>query len=160
MPHATDNLRKKSKPPARLPSAFKLPMYMGFFVIGYILANAIFMVVQTKLTLSPYVVMMVAVLVGAYIAAHKFIKHQQRTLTISEMNRLTIGSVAAMWLLNALYMLGLWLFLFTPVSREVLTDMATQQPLPLLGALLMMIVLTLVSTRLGLWAFNHFLAPK
>lgn len=31
MPHATDNLRKKSKPPARLPSAFKLPMYMVFF---------------------------------------------------------------------------------------------------------------------------------
>ncbi|MGO2339027.1 MAG: ABZJ_00895 family protein [Psychrobacter sp.] len=160
MPHATASLRKKNKPQARTPSAFKLPLYVGFFVIGYILANAIFMAIQIKLTLSPHVVMTVSVLVGAYIAAHKFIKYKQRTLTISEMNRITVGNVAAMWLLNVLYMAGLWFFLFTPISREVLTDMATQQPLPLLGALLMMIVLTLISARLGLWGFNRLLAPK
>ena len=162
MPQPAANLRKKNTPPTRLSSSsvLKIRLYVGFFVIGYILANVIFMVIQTKLTLSAQIVMTVTVLIGAYIAVHKFIKHQKRALTISEMNRLTIGSVGAIWLLNVLYMLGLWFLLFDAFSRNVLIEMTRQQPLPLLSALVMIIILTLVSTRLGLWVFNRLLAPK
>lgn len=162
MPQPAANLRKKNTPPTRLSSSsvLKIRLYVGFFVIGYILANVIFMVIQTKLTLSAQIVMTVTVLIGAYIAVHKFIKHQQRALTINEMNRLTIGSVGAIWLLNVLYMLGLWFLLFDAFSRNILIEMTRQQPLPLLSALVMIIILTLVSTRLGLWVFNRLLAPK
>lgn len=162
MSRTTTNLSKhnvqSSKP--QQPLKTKLTQYVGFFTVGYVLASAVFMMIQTKLTLSSQLVTVLSILVGAYIAVHKFIKHQRRTLTNSEMNRLTIGSVGAVWLLTAIYFLGLWLLLFDAISREVLLEMTVQQPLPLLSALVMILVLTLVSTRLGVWAFNRLLAPK
>ncbi|WP_201527474.1 ABZJ_00895 family protein [Psychrobacter frigidicola] len=134
--------------------------YVGFFAIGYILASAVFMMIQTKVALSSQLVTVLSILVGAYIAVHKFIKRQRRVLNRSEMNRLTIGSVAVVWLLTATYFLGLWLLLFDAIDREVLIEMTVQQPLPLLSALVMILVLTLVSARMGIWAFNRLLAPK
>ena len=97
---------------------------------------------------------------GAYVAIYKFVKHQQRALTAKEINRLTVRSTAIIWLLAALYFLCLWLLVFDAVSREVLIDMTRQQPMPLLFALAMIIVFTLLVTRLSLWAINHLLAPK
>ncbi|SNT69059.1 ABZJ_00895 family protein [Psychrobacter sp. LV10R520-6] len=137
-----------------------LVQYVGFFAVGYILASAIFMMIQTQIPLSSQLVTALSILIGAYIAVNKFIKHQHRALTNSEMNRLTIGSIGAVWLLTTIYLLGLWLFLFDAVSREVLIEMTVQQPLPLLSALVMILLLTLVSARLGIWIFNRLLAPK
>ena len=59
-----------------------------------------------------------------------------------------------------IYFLGIWLFLFDAVSREVLMEMSMQQPLPLLSALVMILVLSLVSARISIWAVNHLLDPK
>lgn len=138
----------------------KLTQYVGFFVIGYVLATAIFMMIQTKFALSAQLVTVFSILVGAFIAVHKFIKHQHRALNRSEINRLTFGSVGGVWLLTAIYLFGLWFLLFDAVSREVLLEMSRQQPLPLLGALMLILVMTLVSARLGIWIFNQLLAPK
>jgi len=163
MSRTTPNLSKKPQAqPSRSGQSQKtrLVQYVGFFAIGYVLASAVFMMIQTQMPLSPQLVTALSILVGAYIAVHKFIKHQRRALTNSEVNRLTIGSIGTVWLLTAIYLLGLWLLLFDAVSREVLLEMTAQQPLPLLGALVMMLLLTLVSARLGIWIFNRLLAPK
>lgn len=118
------------------------------------------MMIQTKIALSAQLVTVVSVLMGAFIAVHKFIKHQHRPLNRSEINRLTFGSVGGVWLLTMIYLIGLWFLIFDDVSREVLREMSMQQPLPLLGALVLILVLTLVSARLGIWLFNRLLASK
>ena len=161
MTRTTPNLKKNAPLHDTQPIVvMKLTQYVGFFAIGYILATAIFMMIQTKFALSSQLVTVISILVGAYIAVHKFIKHQHRALNRSEINRLTLGSVGSVWLLTAVYILALWFFVFDAISREVLLDMTKQQPLPLLGAMVMILVLTLISTRLGIWVFNRALAPK
>ena len=152
MSRQTTNL---SKPRTLASSQPKLAQYIGFFAIGYILASAIFMMIQTKIALNSQLVMVVSIIVGAYIAVSKFIKHQQRALAKHEINRLMFGGVAVVWLLTVLYFLAIWFWLFDGVSREVLLEMAMARPLPLLSSL----VLMLVSTRISLWAINHFLNP-
>ncbi|KAA0912855.1 ABZJ_00895 family protein [Psychrobacter sp. ANT_WB68] len=138
----------------------KMAQYVGFFAVGYILASAIFMMIQTKFALNSQLVTAIAIVIGAYIAVHKFIKHQQRALDRSEINRLMFGGVAVVWLLTIIYFLCIWFFLFDAVSREVLMDMTRQQPLPLLSALVMILVLSLVSARISIWAVNRVLDPK
>lgn len=138
----------------------KIALYGGFFAIGYILASVIFMMIQTKLPLNSQLVTVISIFVGSYIAVSKFIKHQQRALKKSEINRLTVGGVAVVWLLTLIYFLGIWFWLFDAVSREVLSEMAMQQPLPLLSSLILILVLTLVSTRISLWLLNRLLDPK
>ena len=138
----------------------KLAQYIGFFAVGYILASAIFMMIQTKLALNSQLVTVLSIIVGAYIAVNKFIKHQQRALNRNEINRLMLGGVAVVWVLTAIYFLGIWFFLFDAVNREVLVEMAMQQPLPLVSALVMILVLTFISARIGIWALNRLLDPK
>ncbi|PKG36448.1 ABZJ_00895 family protein [Psychrobacter sp. Sarcosine-3u-12] len=138
----------------------KLTQYVGFFTVGYILASAIFMMIQTKLALNSQLVTVLSIIIGAYIAVSKFIKHQQRALNKSEINRLTLSGVAVVWLLTAIYFLGIWFFLFDVVNREVLVEMAMQQPLPLVSALVMILVLTFISARISIWALNRLLDPK
>ena len=138
----------------------KMASYIGFFAVGYVLASAIFMMVQTKFALNSQLVTVVSIIVGAYIAVHKFIKHQQRSLDKKEINRLMFGGVAVVWLLTVIYFLGIWFFLFDAVSREVLTEMAIQRPLPLLSALVMILVLSLVSARLSILLINRLLNSK
>lgn len=156
MSRQTTNL---SKPRTLTSSQPKLAQYIGFFAIGYILASAIFMMIQTKIALNSQLVMVVSIIVGAYIAVSKFIKHQQRALAKNEINRLMFGGIAVVWLLTVLYFLAIWFWLFDAVSREVLLEMAMARPLPLLSSLVLMLVFTLVSTRISLWAINHFLNP-
>ena len=156
MSRQTTNL---STPRTPASSQLKLAQYIGFFAIGYILASAIFMMIQTKIALNSQLVMVVSIIVGAYIAVNKFIKHQQRALAKNEINRLMFGGVAVVWLLTVLYFLAIWFWLFDGVSREVLLEMAMARPLPLLSSLVLMLVFTLVSTRISLWAINHFLNP-
>ena len=156
MSRQTPNL---SKPRTVASSQTKLAQYIGFFAIGYILASAIFMMIQTKIALNSQLIMVVSIIVGAYIAVSKFIKHQQRALAKNEINRLMFGGVAVVWLLTVLYFLAIWFWLFDAVSREVLLEMAMARPLPLLSSLVLMLVFTLVSTRISLWAINHFLNP-
>jgi hypothetical protein len=146
-----------SNPKATQP---KMAQYVGFFAVGYILASAIFMMIQTKLALNSQLITVISIVIGAYIAVHKFIKHQQRALDRGEINRLMFGGVAVVWLLTIIYFLGIWFFLFDAVSREVLMEMSMQQPLPLLSALVMILVLSLVSARISIWAVNHLLDPK
>lgn len=146
--------------PTRLPQQVKLTQYVGFFTVGFILSNTIAILMQSKFTLNPYLVMVLSILVGTYIAVHKFIKHHYRTLNRSEINRLTFGSIGVVWLLTAIYLLGLWFWVLDAISREVLMEMTAEQPLPLLVALVMMIVLTLVSARISIYIFNRLLAPK
>ncbi len=162
MSRTTPNLSKRQAQSSLSEHSQKtrLVQYVGFFAVGYVLASALFMMIQTKVTISSQLVTALSILVGAYIAVHKFIKHQRRTLTNSEMNRLTIGSIGAVWLLTVIYLLGLWLFLFDAVSRDVLMEMTAQHPLPLLSALIMMLLLSLVSARIGIWIFNRMLTPK
>ena len=138
----------------------KIALYGGFFAIGYILASVIFMMIQTKLPLNSQLVTVISIFIGTYIAVNKFIKHQQRALNKSEINRLTVGGVVVVWLLTLIYFLGIWFWLFDAVSREVLSEMAMQQPLPLLSSLILILVLTLVSTRISLWLLNRLLDPK
>ncbi len=138
----------------------KLSQYVGFFTVGFILASAIAILIQSQFALNPYLVVVLSVLVGAYIAVHKFIKHQQRPLQISEINRLTFASIAVIWLLTAGYFLAIWLWLFDAIDREVLMEMSAEQPLPLLSSLIMVIIVTIVSARIGILACNRLLAPK
>lgn len=147
----------KTHSPSKSP---KLMPYVRFFAIGYILATSVFMLIQSKVAISAQLVTVLSILVGAYIAVLKFTKHQHRALNRSEINRLSLASIGAVWLLTGFYLLILWFWLFDAVSREVLLEMTQQQPLPLLGALMMIIVLTLVSARLGIWIFNRLLAPS
>lgn len=156
------NLSKDQNPSAlkAKPISPKMTQYVGFFAVSYVLASVIFMLIQTKLTLNPHLVTVLSILVAAYIAVLKFIKHHRRAMNSSEVNRLAFGSIASVWLLTAVYLLGLWFFLFDDASREVLKEMTIQQPMPLLSALMLMLVLTLVSARIGIWVFNRLLAPK
>ena len=138
----------------------KLMLYVGFFAVGYILASAVFMMIQTKLALNAQLVTVLSIVLGAYIAVHKFIKHQQRALDRGEINRLMFGGVIVVWLLTMVYFLGIWVFLFDAISREVLLEMSMQQPLPLISALIMIVVLSLVSARISIWAINRLLDPN
>ena len=137
----------------------KMMLYVGFFAVGYMLASAIFMMIQTKFALNPQLVTVLSIVLGAYIAVHKFIKHQQRALYRDEINRLMFGGVIVVWLLTMVYFLGIWVFLFDAISREVLLEMSMQQPLPLISALIMIVVLSLVSARITIWAINRLLDP-
>ena len=137
----------------------KIMLYVGFFAVGYMLASAIFMMVQTKFALNPQLVTVLSIILGAYIAVHKFVKHQQRPLYRDEINRLMFGGVIVVWLLTMVYFLGIWVFLFDAISREVLLEMSIQQPLPLISALVMILVLSLVSARISIWAINRLLDP-
>lgn len=138
----------------------KLTPYISFFAVGYILASTILMIIQTQVALNSQLVTVLSIIVGAYTAVSKFIKHLQRALAREEINRLMFGGVAVVWLLTAIYFLVIWFFLFDAVSREVLLEMTRQQPLPLLSALVMILVLTLVSARLGILLINRLLDPK
>lgn len=138
----------------------KMAPYIGFFAIGYVLASAIFMMIQTKVALNSSLVTGISIIVGAYIAVHKFIKHQQCALDRGESNRLVFGGVTVVWLLTVIYFMGIWFWLFDAVSREVLLEMTKQQPLPLLSSLVMVLVLTLVTARISIWALNRLLDPK
>ena len=138
----------------------KLMFYVGFFAVGYMLASAVFMMIQTKLALNAQLVTVLSIVLGAYIAVHKFIKHQQRALDRGEINRLMFGGVIVVWLLTMVYFLGIWVFLFDAISREVLLEMSMQQPLPLISALIMIVVLSLVSARISIWAINRLLDPN
>ena len=137
----------------------KIMLYVGFFAVGYMLASAIFMIIQTKFALNPQLVTVLSIILGAYIAVHKFVKHQQRALYRDEINRLMFGGVIVVWLLTMVYFLGIWVFLFDAISREVLLEMSMQQPLPLISALVMILVLSLVSARISIWAINRLLDP-
>lgn len=141
-----------------------LSRYVVFFALGYVLASTLLMVVQTQLPmnsqLNPQLVTVLSVIVSAYVAVYKFIKHQHRALSRREINYLTVVGIATLWLLSAMYLLGLWFLLFDAVSREVLMDMAVDRPLPLLSALVMMLILTLISARISILMFNRLLAPK
>ena len=137
----------------------KTMLYVGFFAVGYMLASAMFMMIQTKFALNPQLVTVLSIVLGAYVAVHKFIKHQQRALYRDEINRLMFGGVIVVWLLTMVYFLGIWVFLFDAISREVLLEMSMQQPLPLISALVMILVLSLVSARISIWAINRLLDP-
>ena len=138
----------------------KLTLYVGFFTLGFIIASVIFMLIQSNFALNSQLVTALSIVVGAYVAVYKFIKHQQRALTKQETNKLTLSSTAVLWALTAVYFLGLWLFLFDAANREVLIEMTMQQPLPLLFSLAMMIILTLLAMRLSLGLFNRLLDPR
>ena len=137
----------------------KIMLYVGFFAVGYMLASAVFMMIQTKFALNPQLVTVLSIILGAYIAVHKFVKHQQRALYRDEINRLMFGGVIVVWLLTMVYFLGIWVFLFDAISREVLLEMSIQQPLPLISALVMIVVLSLVSALISIWAINRLLDP-
>lgn len=138
----------------------KMTQYVGFFAVGFILANTIAILIQSQIALNSYAVMVLSVLLGVYIAVYKFIRHQRRPLTIGEINRLTVASVAMVWLLTAGYFLGLWLWLFDAINREVFMEMSAEQPLPLLSAIIMMVIITVISARIGILACSRLLAPK
>lgn len=152
---APDSQKSKAKPFKRV----SLTQYVGFFVIGYIIASAVFMMIQTQITLEPQLINALSLFVGSYVAVYKFINHHKRALTTKEINRLTRNSSAAVWLLTALYFLLLWLWVFDIANREVLIENTMQQPMPLLFALAMMLLLTLIWARLGIWAMNLLLNP-
>lgn len=135
----------------------KMAQYVGFFCVGYVLASILFMLVQTQVALNPQLISFLSVIIGAYIAVYKFTKHQRRALVSREINTLTLGSVAVIWLLTALYFLGLWLWLFDAISRQVLIEMMIDRPLPLVFSLMLMMLFTLLSARLSLWLFNRLL---
>lgn len=138
----------------------KMAQYIGFFAIGYMLTSTIFMMIQTQVALNSQLVTVLSIIIGSYIAVNKFIKHQQRALDRQEINRLMFGGVAVVWLLTAIYFLGIWFLLFDAVSREVLLEMTMQQPLPLLSALVMILVLTFISARISILLLNRLLDPK
>ena len=148
-----------NKPQTLIQVQPKLARYVGFFAIGYTLASTIFMMIQTKLALNPQLVMVVSIIVGAYIAVSKFIKHQKRALARDEINKLMFGGVGIVWMLTVIYFSAIWFWLFDTISREVLFEMAMQRPLPLLSSLMLMLVLTLVSARISLWSINRLLDP-
>lgn len=166
MSHPPLNISKsKSKSKAKtMPNqqsaSTALTLYVGFFALGFIIASVLFMMIQSKFAINSQLITGLSIVIAAYVTVYKFVKHQQRALTAKEINRLTVRSTAIVWLLAVLYFLCLWLLVFDVVSREVLIDMMRQQPMPLLLALAMIIIFTLLITRLSLWAINHLLAPK
>lgn len=156
----TLNKQKLQTATPKITSPIKMPIYIGFFAVGFILAHTIAILIQTQWALNTYAVMVLSVLLGAYISVHKFIKHHRRAMTMGEINRLTLASAGVVWLLSAGYLLGLWLWLFDAIDREVLMEMSAEKPLPLLSALIMMVIITAVSARLGILAVNRLLTPK
>ena len=154
MPRQTTTL---SKSQTLTPTKPKLAQYIGFFAVGYILTSTIFMIIQSKVPLNSQLVMAVSIFIGAYTAVSKFIKHQQRALTKSEINTLMVGGVAVVWLLTIIYFVVIWFWVFDMVSREVLLEMAMAKPLPLLSSFVLMLVFTVVSARLSLWAITRLL---
>lgn len=156
------NLTKPQQPSSQSEPTVKVKLakYVGFFVVGYVLASAIFMLIQTQVALNPQLVTLISIIIGAYIAVLKFSKQQKRKLSNSESNRLTLGSVASIWVLTVVYFLGLWLFLFDEANRQVLLENTQQQPFALLSAVAVILLLTLVSTRLSLWVFNRLFNHK
>ncbi len=138
----------------------KLISYIGFFVIGFVIASVVLMMIQSVLALNAQLVTAISIVIGAYSAVYKFIKHEHRALSATEINQLTLGSIGIVWLLTTLYFLALWLLIFDVFNREVFVEMARQQPLPLLFALTLVILLTLLGARLSIWAMNLLLAPK
>ncbi|MGP4713776.1 MULTISPECIES: ABZJ_00895 family protein [unclassified Psychrobacter] len=141
-------------------SSANMTEYVGFFAVGYILASVVFIVMQTQLVMNPHLVTVLSVIAAAYIAVYKFIKHHKRALQRSEMNRLTLAGTATVWLLSTLYFLGIWFALFDVVSREVFTEMAIENPMPLVSAVIMIMLLTLISARISILIFNRLLTPK
>ena len=140
MSHPSHNKLKtapSAQPPATTTTT-KLTLYVGFFALGFIIASALFMMILSKFTLNAQLVTGLSIAIGAYVAVYKFTKHQRRALTTKEINRLTLSSIAIVWLLTALYFLCLWLLVFDTASREVLLEMSRQQSLPLLMALAVM----------------------
>ncbi len=162
MSRTTPNLSKHNaqSAPSQPDLTIKLARYVGYFAIGYVLASTLFMMIQTKLALNSQLVTALSIFLGAYIAVNKFIKHQQRALNRGEINRLMFGGILVVWLLTAIYFLALWVWLFDDANREVLIEMTLQQPLPLVSALVMILVLTLVSARISIWAVNRLLDPQ
>ncbi len=161
MSKKSPNLSKASAPPLQpLAQESKLTLYVGFFTIGYVLASAIFMIVQTQVAVNPQLVTLLSIFLAAYIAVQKFIKHHGRALQRAEMNRLTFAGTAIVWLLTAFYFVGIWLWLFDEANRQVFTEMTVQQPLPLLTALLLIMIVTFISARISIALFNRLLAPK
>ena len=160
MSRTTPNFTKSNSQTLSGGQKTKLAQYTGFFALGFIIASALLMMIQSKVALNPQLVTGLSILVGAYVAVYKFTKHQSRALSTAEINQLSFGSTAIVWLLTAIYFIALWLFLFDTASREVLLEMTAQQPLPLLFAMATMVVFTLVTARLSLWALNRLLAPK
>lgn len=156
------NLTKSSKPNKKLSQNSALPIapFVIYFGIGFVLASAIFMLIQSKIALNSMVVTVVSVIVAAFIATFKFIKKQKRPMTTFEMNRLAISGTLLVWVLTAVYLLAVWLWLLDDISREVLLEMAQAQPMPLIVAFVMMFLVTAISARLGLWAFNRLLSLK
>lgn len=152
-------MAEAQKPNAPYLNTISLTQYVGFFVVGYIIASAVFMMVQTQVALEPQLVNAVSLFIGAYTAVYKFIKHHKRALTTKESNRLTRNSSAVIWLLTAIYFLALWLWIFDSANRAVLLENTMQQPVPLFFALAVMLLLTLIWARLGIWAINRLLNP-
>lgn len=138
----------------------KLTLYVGFFTLGFIIASAILMMIQSKFTLNSQLVTALSIAVGAYTAVYKFIKHRGRAFDKKEITRLALNSNVILWLLTALYFLALWLFVFDAASRDVLMEMTRQQPMPLLLAIAMMIILTLLVAFFSIWLFNLLLNPN
>lgn len=138
----------------------KLAQYLGFFMVGYILASALLMLLQTQIALNPQLVTLLSILIGAFIAVQKFIKHHRRALHKDEMIKLAIGGTGIVWLLNALYFFAIWLWLFDEANRQVFVEMSLQQPLPLLFALIAIMLLTFISAGVGIWLFNRLLTAK
>jgi len=142
------------------PTSISIAPFVVYFAIGFVLASAIFMLIQSKVALNSFVVIVISVLVAAFIATFKFAKQQKRSMITSEMNRLALSGTLLVWVLTAIYFLAIWLWLLDDISREVLMDMAQAQPMPLVIALVMMLMVTAISARLGLWAFNRLIATK
>lgn len=142
------------------PTSISIAPFVVYFAIGFVLASAIFMLIQSKFALNSFVVIVISVLVAAFIATFKFTKQQKRSMMTSEMNRLALSGTLLVWVLTAIYFLAIWLWLLDDISREVLMDMTQAQPMPLVIALVMMLIVTAISARLGLWAFNRLMATK
>jgi len=142
------------------PTSISIAPFVVYFAIGFVLASAIFMLIQSKVALNSFVVIVISVLVAAFIATFKFTKQQKRSMITSEMNRLALSGTLLVWVLTAIYFLAIWLWLLDDISREVLMDMTQAQPMPLVIALVMMLMVTAISARLGLWAFNRLMATK
>ncbi len=162
MSQNTPNPHKSSAPSTRRPIAqnVTLTLYVGFFTVGYVIASVLFMMLQTQIAVNPQLITLLSILVGAYIAVHKFVQHQGRALYKSEINRLTFGGTAIVWLMTALYFLVIWLWLFDSANRQVFIEMSMQQPLPLLLAFVVIMLLTFISAFLSIWLFNRLLAAK
>lgn len=161
-PDNQKNLKNSTKLHKNLPQSPASPIapFVIYFGIGFVLASAIFMLIQTKIALNSLVVTVISVIIAAFIATFKFTKQQKRSMTTKEMNRLAISGTLLVWVLTAIYFLAVWLWLLDDISREVLLEMAQAQPMPLIVAFVMMLIVTAISARLGLWAFNRLLSVK